>query len=330
MALAAGLVNYVEGVVKSAGATARRPKPLGLIAMLIAILSFSISSPLIKWSGETGSVIAFWRMVGAFIMWWTIMLVIKLRTDRHFPTRRTWVLVLPAALFFGANIATFFTAITKTSIANAEFIGAMSPLVLLPAGAVFFGEHPNWKALRWGGLSIVGMTLVLFFGPANGTATVEGDLLMIVVLACWVGYLLLSKRARLRGVGTVEFMVCLAPLGLLTAGPIAGAIAGDELFGLGPRGWLVVVILTLLTGVLAHALLVFAQKLIPIATIGVMQSAQPALAVFWGIIILGETVSGAQVVGMALVVIGLGLFTWSSQRAPELPSSDAVEGLVTQ
>jgi drug/metabolite transporter (DMT)-like permease len=62
----------------------------------------------------------------------------------------------------------------------------------------------------------------------------------------------------------------------------------------------------------------------------VMQSAQPALAVFWGIIILGETVSGAQVVGMALVVVGLGLFTWSSQRAPELPSSDAVEGLVTQ
>jgi drug/metabolite transporter (DMT)-like permease len=308
----------------------KRPKPLGLIAMLIAILSFSISSPLIKWSGETGSVIAFWRMVGAFIVWWTIMLVIKLRTHRHFPTRRTWMLVLPAALFFGANIATFFTAITKTSIANAEFIGAMSPLVLLPAGAVFFGEHPNWKALRWGGLSIVGMTLVLFFGPANGTATVGGDLLMIVVLVCWAGYLLLSKRARLRGVGTVEFMVCLAPLGLLTAGPIAGTIAGDEIFGLGPRGWLVVVILTLLTGVLAHALLVFAQKLIPIATIGVMQSAQPALAVFWGVIILGETVSGAQVVGMALVVVGLGLFTWSSQRAPELPSSDAVEGLVTQ
>ncbi len=189
---------------------------------------------------------------------------------------------------------------------------------------------PNWKALRWGALSIAGMTLVLFFGPANGTATVEGNLLMVLVLAFWVAYLLLSKRARLHGVGTVEFMVCLAPLGLLTAGPIAGAIAGDEILGLSAKGWLVVALLTLLTGVLAHALLVFAQKLIPIATIGVMQSAQPALAVLWGIIILGETVSGAQVVGMVFVVVGLGLFTWSSQRAPELPSSDAVEGIITQ
>jgi drug/metabolite transporter (DMT)-like permease len=313
-----------------AGLIERRPRLVGLIAMLVAIVSFSISSPLIKWSGETGSVIAFWRMVGAFIAWWTVMLVMRFRSHRHFPTRQTWWLVLPAALLFGANIATFFTAITKTSIANAEFIGAMSPLVLLPAGAVFFHEHPNWKALRWGALSIVGMTLVLFFGPANGTATTEGNLLMVLVLVFWVGYLLMSKRARMRGVATVEFMVCLAPLGLLTAGPIAGLIAGDEIFGLDAKGWLVVVLLTLLTGVLAHALLVFAQKLIPIATIGVMQSAQPALAVLWGIIILGETVSGVQVVGMVLVVVGLGLFTWSSQRAPELPSSDAVEGIVTK
>ena len=108
-------------------------------------LSFSISSPLIKWSGDTGSVIAFWRMVGAMLAWWTVMLVVRLRTDRTFPTAATWRTVLPAALFFGANIATFFTAITRTSIAHAEFIAAMSPLLLLPAGAVFFHESPNWQ-----------------------------------------------------------------------------------------------------------------------------------------------------------------------------------------
>ena len=304
---------------------APRSRSLGLIAMTVAIVSFSVSSPLIKWSGATGSVIAFWRMVGAMLAWWTVMVVVRMRTDRSFPSAATWRTVLPAALFFGANIAIFFTAITHTSIAHAEFIAAMSPLFLLPAGAVFFHESPNWSALRWGGLSIVGMTLVLFFGPANGVATVGGDLLMVLVLVFWVGYLLLSKRARNRGVSTIEFMVCMAPLGLLTAGPIAALIAGDEMFGLDARGWLVVVLLTFLTGVLAHALLVFAQKLIPIGTIGVMQSAQPALAVLWGVIILGETVNSPQIVGMVLVVVGLGLFTWSSKRVPELPSADAAE-----
>ncbi|MET0661681.1 MAG: DMT family transporter [Ilumatobacteraceae bacterium] len=306
-------------------AVAPRSRTIGLIAMTVAIVSFSISSPLIKWSGNTGSVIAFWRMVGAMLAWWTVMLVVRMRTDRTFPSAATWRTVLPAALFFGANIATFFTAITRTSIAHAEFIAAMSPLLLLPAGAVFFHESPNWRALRWGAVSIVGMTLVLFFGPANGAATVGGDVLMMLVLVFWVGYLLLSKRARNRGVGTIEFMVCMAPLGLLTAGPIAALIAGDEIFGLDARGWLAVVLLTFFTGVVAHALLVFAQKLIPIATIGVMQSGQPALAVLWGVIILGETVNSPQIVGMVLVVVGLALFTWSSKRVPELPSADAAE-----
>jgi drug/metabolite transporter (DMT)-like permease len=303
-------------------------RSLGIAVMMVAILAFSISSPVIKWSGDPGSVIAFWRMTGAMLAWWTVMIVVHIRRNQPFPPRSTWLTVLPAALLFGANIATFFTAITKTSIAHAEFIGAMSPLILLPAGAVFFHEHPNWRALRWGGVSIAGMALVLFMGPDNGVATVAGDALMLLVLVFWAGYLLMSKRARNRGVGTIEFMVCLAPLGLLTAGPIAGSLAGDDLFALSARGWFVVVLLTLLTGVLGHALLVFAQKLVPIATIGVMQSAQPALAVMWGIIILGEAVTGAQVLGMVLVVVGLGLFTWSSNRVPELPTSDPAETFI--
>lgn len=298
-----------------ATADADKPRPLGMIAMVIAVVSFSLSSPLIKWSDSTGSVIAFWRLIGGVIAWWVVVIVFRVRSRTPFPNRSTWIAVLPAALFFGANIAIFFTAITKTSIAHAEFISALSPLVLLPAGAAWFQEQPNWRALRWGGLSIIGMVLVLFLGPANGSATLGGDLLMIVVLACWAGYLLMSKRARGRGVGTLEFMACLALLALLTAGPIAASIAGSGIFEVTAKGWLVVLIMTLLTGMIAHGCVVFAQKTVPIATIGVMQSAQPALAVFWGVLILGETVSGPQVAGMVLVILGLVLFTWSSRRS---------------
>ena len=101
---------------------------------------------------------------------------------RPAPTAATWRLALAPGLAFGANIALFFTAITKTSIAHAEFITALTPLVLLPAGAFFFGERPNWNALRWGLISIVGVSLVLFFGPEQGASSVSGDLMMIGVI----------------------------------------------------------------------------------------------------------------------------------------------------
>ena len=289
-------------------------RALALVAMTVAVVSFSTSSPLIKWSESTGSVVAFWRMIGAVIGWWTVIAFTRVRTGRPAPTSATWRLALAPGLAFGANIALFFTAITKTSIAHAEFITALTPLVLLPAGAFFFGERPNWNALRWGLISIVGVSLVLFFGPEQGVSSVSGDLMMIGVISLWTTYLLTSKRARAAGVGTLDFMACMMPIGVLTAGPIAAIIAGADVFGLSAHGWLVVAILTLLTGMLSHGCIVFAQQHLPVATIGIMQTAQPALAVFFAFVILGEEVRPPQMVGMALVITGLALFTLAGSR----------------
>jgi drug/metabolite transporter (DMT)-like permease len=301
------------------------PRTIAVFAMMIAVVSFSMSSPLIKWSEATGSVIAFWRMIGAVIGWWTVLFVLKSRRGRPLPSRSAWRASLLPGLFFGTNIAIFFTAITKTSIAHAEFIGAMTPLVLLPVGSVFFGEHPNWRALRWGLLSIAGVALVLFYGPRQSASSLGGDLLMILVMGMWIGYLLSSKLARAAGVGTIDFMSCMMPIGVLTAGPIAAAIAGDEVFRLDGRGWIVVVVLTFLTGMLSHGCIVFAQQHMPVATISIMQTAQPALAVLFAFLLLGEAVRAPQVVGMALVIGGLALFILASQRAAALDEPIAVE-----
>jgi drug/metabolite transporter (DMT)-like permease len=281
--------------------------------MTIAVFSFSVSSPLIKWSDEPGSVIAFWRMCGAVVAWWGVLVVLHLRSGRPFPTRRTWRLVAPAGLFFGANIALFFTAVTKTSIAHAEFIAALAPLLLLPAGALLFGEHPNWRALRFGLISLVGVALVLLFGHSGGEASVGGDVLMLLVVTLWTGYLLSSRRALIAGVNTIDFMSCVMPVGLLTAGPIAAVLAGSQVFDVGAKGWLVIVLMTVLTGMIAHGCIVIAQGSIPVASIGVMQTAQPALAVLWGFVFLDEDIRWMQVVGMGLVMLGLGMFAWRSR-----------------
>ena len=301
-----------------------RLRSIGFIAVGLAVVSFSMSSAAIKWSESTGSVIAFWRMIGAVVGWWTIVLIARKRTGRPLPSRETWKLVLPPGLFFGLNIAIFFTAITRTSIAHAEFITTLTPLVLLPAGAAFFGERPNWGALKFGLISVVGIALVLTFGPKGGEATLGGDLLMVLVIATWTSYMLTSKRARSRGVDVLDFMACMMPLGLITAGPIAASIAGSGLFSLSGRGWFVVALLTLVTGMLAHGCIIFAQRHLPVATISIIQTGQPALSVFWGFVVLGESVRSPQIVGMVLVVIGLSLFTWASQRPTAATPTSAV------
>ena len=49
----------------------------------------------------------------------------------------------------------------------------------------------------------------------------------------------------------------------------------------------------------------YAQKTIQIGTIGIAQVAQPALAVVWSFLLLGEVVNGRQVAGIAIVMGGL-------------------------
>ena len=285
---------------------------VGLIAMAAAVVSFSLSTPIVKWAGITGVVLAFWRMWMSVATWWIVLLGQR----RPIPDRRTWKLVGPAGLFFGVNISLLFTAVTKTSIAHVEFIATMTPLLVVPAGAVFFGERPNWSALRYGVISIVGVAMVLFFGPASGTATLGGDAIMLLVLCSWTAYLLFTKRARKAGVDTVSFMACMMPLGLITAVPMAVVLAGDEILSMSRRGWFVAAVLAILTGMIAHGCIAFAQQHLPIATITVMQTSQPALAVVFAFLILGESVRGLQVVGMVLVIVGIAAFTLVSQRVP--------------
>jgi drug/metabolite transporter (DMT)-like permease len=293
----------------------------GVVTVVAGVVCLAAGSSIVKWSGDPGSVVGFWRLVGASVAWIAVILGRRRWRSIPLPTIAEWRLAVPAGVCFGANIALFYTAVTKTSIAHAEFIAALSPLLLVPAGALLFGEHPNWRALSWGAVSLVGVAIVLAFGPAGDAASATGDLIMLTSLCSWTGYLLATKRAR-RTLDVVGFMACAMPVAAIAAAPFALLIAGDEFWSLSARGWSVVVLLTFLTGMIAHGLLVVAQRYVPLATIGILQVGQPAIAVVWGLAILGEQVRLAQVPGMVLVVAGLAAFALVSQRVPRPPVGD--------
>jgi drug/metabolite transporter (DMT)-like permease len=68
-------------------------------------------------------------------------------------------------------------------------------------------------------------------------------------------------------------------------------------------------------------MLVYAQRTIQIGTIGIAQVAQPALAVVWSFILLGEHLSDPQVVGIAVVMTGLlGFLVLNERRGATGPT----------
>jgi drug/metabolite transporter (DMT)-like permease len=296
----------------------RKARPLGLFAICAAILCFSVSSSLIRKAGIPGPAIAFWRMVLTLPVWWLILWI----TERSSVTVADLKRLLIPGIAFGFNLTLFFEGVTRTSIANAEFIAALTPLLLVPAGAIFYKEKIIPSALLYGLVSIVGIAIVLFNVPSNAAATWTGNLIVASSMFMWAAYLLTSRRLR-STMSVQRIMAAMMPIATLTVLPIV--VARGVVDDVTARSWPYIIALALLTGTLAHGFIVFAQHTVPVGTISLMQVAQPALAVAWAYVLLDQDLRPIQLVGMALVIVGLVAVVTMTRRGTPLPEAVEVD-----
>jgi drug/metabolite transporter (DMT)-like permease len=291
--------------------TAPKARPLGFVALCIAIVCFSLGSTIVKKAGIPGPTMAFWRMVMTSFMWAAILKA----TEGRLPSRADLRRAIVPGILFGVNITAFFTGVTKTSVANAEFIGSLTPLILVPAGALLFKERIDMKALSFGVVSLVGLAVVLFNAPANGVSTWGGNLTVLAAMGLWASYLLTSRRLRTT-MSVQGIMASITPIAMVTIFPLT--LFTGNLDEVTAHSLPYMVLLAVMTGTVAHGLIVFAQRSVPVGTIGLMTVAQPALAVLWAYLLLDQSIRPIQVVGMAMVVAGLAaVVTFTRRSAPD-------------
>jgi drug/metabolite transporter (DMT)-like permease len=285
-------------------------RALGFLALFAVILCFSGGSTLVKLSHTPGVTVAFWRMILCSLIWWAILWFSEHRFLRLDDLKASLI----PGLAFGINITLFFTGVTKTTVASAEFTGSLTPLLVVPLGAWLFKEKLHLGALAFGGISLVGLAIVLFFAPPNGEFSWVGVTWIIGALCMWATYLLTSRTLR-QGRSVAVVMAHITPIAAIVTLPIALIVFPGKLGEVTGRSVVFIVVLGLLTGTLAHGLMVFAQKSVPIGVISMLQVSQPALAVLWSVLFLDSSVRAIQILGMALVILGLVMITVQTQRA---------------
>ena len=288
---------------RAGGPTART---WGALAVVGVVIAFSLSSTLVKRADSPGVLVAFWRLTVVSIVWnlflWS--------TGRRVTMRDVRQAFVPG-VFFGLNLAIFFAGATQNSVANAALIGSLAPFLIVPIGAVLFREYFDPRALVFALVAFCGTAVVLFSAPPVGDASLKGNVFGVLAMLLWTGYVVSTRHFR-RDMDVATFMATVSPIAALAVLPLA--IANGDVFGMSGTGWTYTLILTFLIGVAGHGLLVFAQRTIPIGTIGIAQVIQPALAVVWSFLLLGETVNSWQVVGIAIVVGGLLAFLVLNER----------------
>jgi drug/metabolite transporter (DMT)-like permease len=303
----------------------RSASAVGVAAVLLAFVGLSLGSTLAKASGSPGSVVAFWRLLIAAGLWHALIALRGVRqgAPRHVD-RAAWGLATLPGIAFGVNLCCFFSGVDRTPIAHAEFISALTPLVMIPLAAVTLKERIERHTVVAGAVALCGVALILS-RTTGGATSYLGDLLVTASMGAWVVHLLSGRRARTR-LDTLDFMAVMSTAACLTTLAISLAVAGGpgELVGLSAKGWLVVSVLAVTAGVVSHGLIAWSQRRVPLGTISMLQLVQPGLGVLWGATFLGEGVVAIQLVGMAVVLGAVGTIARRSARpvsAPEAPGS---------
>ena len=267
-------------------------------AAAIGIFLFSWGPILVR-DNEFGALpFAFWRLLGAAA--WAVA-ALYLRGGRL--DRRVLRHSLAGGVVFTVNAATFFTAIKTTTVANTMIIGSTAPIFLLWAASRIFKEQISYRVIVATPVAISGMVLVLLGRPEDsGGASLTGDVLAVVAVVAFAGYLVASRVARTH-LSALEYQAGWSTIATVLMLPIA-LLSFDPLVIADGWSWGVASTMAVTAG-LAHLLVNYSHRHVSLRAITLMNMVAPALAVLWAWFLFNEQLGGLQWLGVPLVVVSV-------------------------
>ncbi|WP_420433234.1 DMT family transporter [Candidatus Poriferisocius sp.] len=255
--------------------------------------------PILVRDNEFGALpFAFWRLLGAAA--WAVA-ALYLRGGRV--DRRVLRHSLAGGVVFTVNAATFFTAIKTTTVANTMIIGSTAPIFLLWAASRIFKEQISYRVIVATPVAISGMVLVLLGRPEDsGGASLTGDVLAVVAVVAFAGYLVASRVARTH-LSALEYQAGWSTIATVLMLPIA-LLSFDPLVIADGWSWGVASTMAVTAG-LAHLLVNYSHRHVSLRAITLMNMVAPALAVLWAWFLFNEQLGGLQWLGVPLVVVSV-------------------------
>lgn len=281
----------------------------GFIAAAIAVTAWGGSGVVAKWISMGALAIVTYRF--AFYA----VIIGGLRTIRgHRLAMSAFRQSLLGGLLLGADVALFFTAIKLTSVVNATIVGSLQPLLLTAYGVRFLGERVQRRDLILGLVALVGVFVIVLSGSNSGDQNIWGDLAAVGALLCWSAYFVVAKRVSGVGVSPTDFTISAAIIVAASNAPLA-LLFGQSLAWPSLENLLWILGMALGAGLLGHNLMNWAIGRIPLWLGSTFTLFVPVVSSALAWAFLDEALNAAQILGMAVTVVALGVLVWFQQAA---------------
>ncbi len=263
-------------------------------------------APIFVRLSETGPIAtAFWRLALAVpVLWLGVWLTQRQDHDEKRPlSRRDMKLLIAAGAFFAGDLIVWHLAINYTSIANATILPNLAPVFVTLGAWLIFRQRVSRIFLLGLLLAIFGAMILIGQSFSLSSENLLGDVLALCTAVFYAGYILTVKQAR-DNVTTLKLMAWSGTVCALILLPVA-LLSGEIFWAASWQGWAVLLALALVSHVSGQGLIAYALAALPATFSSVSLLWQPVMAALLAWVLLGEALSGWQILGGVIVLSGI-------------------------
>jgi drug/metabolite transporter (DMT)-like permease len=271
------------------------------LALGMGMASVSFSAIFVRWADAPGTVAGFYRVaVAVLLMAWPFFR--RVRARGPLPWRGIGIALL-GGLFFAADLGFWATGVMMTGATIPTVLANTAPLWVGLGAVLFFKERLSSRFWAGLALAIPGAALILGLDALRSASPGLGSLFGLLSGLFFGSYLLITQKGR-KSLGPLTYLWPAALSSALTLLLVSLAF-GHSLTDYPPSTFLVFLAMGTINQVLGYLGINYALGQLPASVVAPSLLGQPVGTAVLAALLLGERLSGWQILGGASVLAGV-------------------------
>ena len=307
---------------------------LGLVIAVVASFTFGTSGALIKPLLEAGwspaAAVTARALIGGIIL--LPVSLILVRGNWAAVWRARWRIVVMALIGVAATQLVYFASVERIPVNTAILIEYMAPLLLVGWVWARTRAVPKIVVIAGSVVAVVGLVLVVSPGGAGSIDALGLGFAGLAAIGCAIYYVLAAKPSdglppvALACFGLIGGGLSLGIVGVIGVVPFTATFDNVALMGSPAPWWVPLLIVGVIATAIAYAASITASEMLGSRLASFAGLLEVVAAALYAWLLLGEALTLLQLLGGALILVGIGLVR-SDTSATELEAEAVPEPL---
>lgn len=281
-----------------------------VIPLIVGMIAISFSPIFVRYSDAPVAIQGMYRML------FTVLIMLPFGA-KHFQAIRTisrkdWLLLSLAGFFLALHFLLWMESLSYTSIASSTIILALEPVFVMIGAYFVFKDRPNKIAILGLILALIGAICVGSGDIGLSQSAFKGDVLSFLGTLAVAVNIVIAKQILSRVPSYLYSLIVFFITVVCFA--IYNVSNGISFTNYPRKEWLLFLLLAIIPTIFGHLVFNWLLQYVKSATISMSVLAEPVGASILGMVIFHEMITGFQLAGGVLIILGLFLYLKSEQQ----------------